>query len=1053
MISKFFINRPIFAIVISLMISIFGILSMMNLPVAKYPKVTPPQIRVSATYTGANADTISTTVASVIERQLQGVDGLSYISSSSNDNGSYSLTAQYETDTDDDMDMVNTQNRVSQVQSTLPAEVIQTGVTVQKSTSSVAMVFCLVSPNSTYDGTFLKNYVTQYFMDALKSVPGVGDVTEFGADYAMRIWLDPMKMNILQVTPTDVVTAISNQNQQAAVGSVGSQPSPDDQTYQYTMRTDGRLQTAEQFKNVIIRTNSDGSMVRVGDIATVNLGQKTYDVSSSYNGKNAAGFQVSLTSDANAMQTVDGVMKVLKDAEKSFPSDMEYKIVYDSTNFVRASIKEVIETFFEALLLVALIVYLFLQSGRSTLIPLIAVPVSLLGTFAAFSVLDFSINTLTLFAMVLAIGLLVDDAIVVIEAVEYEIKYNGKGPKEATLIAMQNVQNPVIGVACVLCSVFIPVGFLSGMNGILYRQFAFTIAISVAISAFVALTLTPALCATILNVHKPNDNPKGIYKFFQKFNDGFDRLIAWYGLRLAHLQLHMKWVVAFLIVLCVATGAVFKFMPTGFVPSEDNGFVMVNATLPEGTSQTQTKQMTQKISNWLQSQPKVASVMDVTGYSILAGGVKPNGLTIFLGMDDWSQRKTKDLSVDALIGKTMAMGGQLPQAQVMALNPPPIDGMGTSSGFTIEIEDRGGHTTAELNDVAQKFIAAARQRPEIANVYTAFAADTPSYQLDIDRDQVARQGVNISDLYTTLQAFYGSYQINDFTIFGRNFKTIIQAAPQFRGSIDENNNLYVRNSSNQLIPVSNFVRPKMIGSASIINRFNDYPSIEVQGSPAGSSGDALKALQEIAAQTLPEGYSYEWSGMSREEVKAGNQTAYVFALAILFVFLVLAALYESWKVPFAVLLSIPAGVFGATVFSYIFGQENNLYFQIGLLAVIGLAAKNAILIIEYAKVRVDERGMDIVSASIEAAKIRLRPIVMTSLAFVIGCLPLAVATGAGAASRVTMGIAVVFGTSIATLFGVFLIPMMFILVEGVGRGNKPLRNTSKSAVKRLKDAQ
>lgn len=1053
MISKFFINRPIFAIVISLMISIFGILSIVTLPIAKYPKVTPPQIRVSATYTGANADTISTTVASVIERQLQGVDGLSYISSSSNDNGSYSLTAQYETDTDDDMDMVNTQNRVSQVQSTLPAEVIQTGVTVQKSTSSVAMVFGLVSPNGTYDNTFLKNYVTQYFMDALKSVPGVGDVTEFGADYAMRIWLDPMKMNILQVTPTDVITAISNQNQQAAVGSVGSQPSPDDQSYQYSMRTDGRLQTAEQFKNVIIRTNSDGSMVRVGDIATVNLGQKNYDVSSSLNGKNAAGFQVSLTSDANAMQTVDGVMKVLKDAEKSFPSDMEYKIVYDSTNFVRASIKEVIETFFESLALVALIVYLFLQSGRSTLIPLIAVPVSLLGTFACFKVLDFSINTLTLFAMVLAIGLLVDDAIVVIEAVEYEIKYNGKGPKEATLIAMQNVQSPVIGVACVLCAVFIPVGFLSGMNGILYRQFAFTIAISVAISAFVALTLTPALCASILNVHKPDDNPKGIYKFFQKFNDGFERLIAWYGLRLAHLQLHMKWVVAFLIVLCVITGVVFKAMPTGFVPSEDNGFIMVNATLPEGTSQTQTKQMTQKISNWLQSQPKVASVMDVTGYSILAGGVKPNGVSIFLGMDDWSQRKTKDLSVDALIGKTMAMGSQLPQAQVMALNPPPIDGMGTSSGFTIEIEDRGGHTTAELNDVAQKFIAAARQRPEIANVYTAFAADTPGYQLNIDRDQVARQGVNISDLYATLQAFYGSYQINDFTIFGRNFKTIIQAAPQFRDSIDENNKLYVRNNKNQLIPVSNFIRPKMIGSASIINRFNDYPSIEVQGSPAGSSGDALKALQEVAAQTLPEGYTYEWSGMSREEVKAGNQTAYVFALALLFVFLVLAALYESWKVPFAVLLCVPAGVFGATVFSYIFGQENNLYFQIGLLAVIGLAAKNAILIIEYAKVRVDERGMDIVSASIEAAKIRLRPIMMTSLAFVIGCLPLAVATGAGAASRVTMGIAVVFGTSIATLFGVFLIPMMFILVEGVGRGNKPLRNTSKSAVKRLKDAQ
>lgn len=1051
MISKFFINRPIFAIVMSLIISILGILSIVQLPIAKYPKVTPPQIMVSTTYTGANAETVSTTVASVIERQLQGVDGLSYITSTSNDTGRYSLTAQFETNTDDDMDTVNVQNRVSQVQSTLPSEVLNTGITVEKSTSSVAMVFCLVSPNGTYDGTFLKNYVTQYFMDALKSVPGVGNVEEFGADYAMRIWLDPMKMNILQVTPSDVITAITNQNQQAAVGSVGSQPSPSDQTYQYTMRTDGRLKTAEEFKNVIIRTNSDGSMVRVGDIATVNLGQRTYNVSSSYNNENAAGFQVSLTSDANAMQTVDGVMKVLKDAEKSFPSDMEYKVVYDSTQFVRASIKEVIETFVEALLLVAAIVYLFLQSGRSTLIPLIAVPVSLLGTFAAFTVLDFTINTLTLFAMVLAIGLLVDDAIVVIEAVEYEIKYNGKLPKEATVIAMQNVQNPVIGVACVLCSVFIPVGFLSGMSGILYRQFAFTIAISVAISAFVALTLTPALCASILNVHKANENPKGIYKFFQKFNNAFDKLIAWYGLRLAHLQMHLKWVVAFLVILCVATGAAFKMMPTSFVPSEDNGFMMVNATLPEGISQTQTQQMTTKISKWLQQQPGVESVMDVTGFSILAGGAKTNGLTIFLGMSDWSQRKTPDLSVDALIGKTMGMGNQLPQVQLMALNPPPIDGMGTSSGFTIQIEDRGGHTTAELNDVAQKFIAAARQRPEIASVYTAFAADTPGYQLDIDRDQVARQGVNISDLYTTLQAFYGSYEINDFTIFGRNFKTIIQAAPQFRDSIDENDHLYVRNSSDQLIPVSNFIRPKMIGSASLVTRFNDYPSIEVQGTPSGSSGDALKALQEIADQTLPEGYTYEWSDMSREEVKAGNQTVYVFALAILFVFLVLAALYESWKVPFAVLLSIPAGVFGATVFSYLFGQENNIYFQIGLLAVIGLAAKNAILIIEYAKVRVDERGMDIVSASIEAAKIRLRPIIMTSLAFVIGCVPLALATGAGAASRVTMGIAVVFGTSIATIFGIFLIPMMFIIVEGFGRGNKPLRNTSKPAVQSLKD--
>ncbi|WP_301876716.1 efflux RND transporter permease subunit [uncultured Megasphaera sp.] len=1049
MISKFFIDRPIFAIVISLIISIFGLLSMATLPVAKYPQVTPPQVRVSATYIGANAEVVGTTVASVIERQLVGVDNLVNMESSTNDNGSYSMTVQFKSGSDGDMDTVNTQNRVSQVQSTLPSEVTQTGVTVQKSTSSMAMVFALVSPNGSYDATFMKNYATQYFMDELKSVPGIGDVQEFGSDYAMRIWLNPMKMNILKITPTDVISAISTQNKQAAVGTIGSQPSPNNQTYQYTLRTDGRLQTAEQFKNVIVRTNPDGTMVRVGDIADVSLGSKDYSVASNLNGGKAAGFMISLTADANAMQSVSGARKVLEKAKQSFPSDLDYKIVYDSTTFVTASIHEVIETFIEALLLVALIVYIFLQSGRSTLIPLIAVPVSLLGTFACFKVLDFSINTLTLFAMVLAIGLLVDDAIVVIEAVEYEIKYNARSPREATIIAMQNVQNPVIGVACVLAAVFIPVGFISGMSGILYRQFALTIAVSVLISAFVALTLTPAMCASILNVHKPNDNPKGIYKFFQKFNDAFDRLIAWYGLRLAHLQLHLKWCVAFLVIISALTAGVFKIMPTGFVPSEDNAFVMMNVTLPEGISQTETKQISAQISKWLEQQPGVTNVMNVVGFSILANGPKSNGATSFIGMSDWDERKDKSLSVDALVGKIMGMGNQIPQATVIAMNPPPIDGMGTSSGFTMQLENRGSHTTAELSAMAQKFIAAARKRPEIGSVYTAFAADTPGYELDIDRDKVAKEGVSLSDLYSTLQSFYGSYQVNDFTMFGRNFKVVVQAAPEFRETIDANNHIYVRNSANQLVSVANFVRPKAIGSASILNRFNDYPAIKIQGAPANgySSGDALKALEEVAKDTLSEGYAYEWSGMSREEVEAGNKTVYVFALAILFVFLVLAALYESWKVPFAVMFSLPAGVFGASAFAYLLNQQNNLYFQIGLLAVIGLAAKNAILIIEYAKVRVDERGMDPVSAAIEAAKIRLRPIIMTSLAFVVGSIPLAMASGAGAASRVAMGITVVFGTSIATIFGVFLIPMMFIIVETFG--HKRVR--PKQTVGRLKD--
>lgn len=1049
MISKFFIDRPIFAIVISLIISIAGLLAMMSLPVAKYPNVTPPQVSVSATYTGANAEVISDTVASVIERQMIGVDDMVNMSSSSNDSGRYSLTVQFETGSNDDMDTVNTQNRVSQVQATLPQEVTATGVTVQKSTSSTAMVFALYSPNGTYDATFMKNYATQFFMDALKSVSGVGNVEEFGSDYAMRIWMDPLKMNILQVTPTDIISAIEGQNIQAAVGSIGSQPTTNDQTYQYTMRAEGRLQTAEQFRDVIIRTNPDGTMVRVGDVATVELGAKDYNVEGNFNGQPQAGFMVSLTSDANAMQTVSGALKVLEEAKKSFPSDLDYRVIYDSTKFVSASINEVIHTFIEALLLVAAIVYLFLQSGRSTLIPLIAVPVSLLGTFACFTILDFSINTLTLFAMVLAIGLLVDDAIVVIEAVEYEIKYNNKGPREATIIAMQNVQNPVIGVACVLASVFIPVGFLSGMSGILYRQFAFTIAISVAISAFVALTLTPAMCASILKVHKPTENPKGIFKFFQKFNLAFERMTNWYGIRLVHLNRRIKWSVAFLIMISGISGFLFTIIPTGFVPSEDNGFVIVSTTLPEGTSQTITKQIAVDLGNWIEQQPGVTQSMNIVGYNMLADGAKTNGATAFVGMEDWDQRKDPSMSVDALVGKIMAHGAQIPQASIVAINPPPIDGMGISAGFTLHIENRGGHTTDELMETANKFIAEAAKRPEIGSVYTAFSNDTPGYYLDVDRDMVAREGVSMSSVYQTLQSFYGSYQINDFTIFGRNFKVVIQAAPQFRETVDGNKNLYVRNSNNELISVANFVRPRPIGSASIITRFNDYPAIKIMGAPAAgqSSGDALKALQEVATDTLGEGYTYEWADMSREEVEAGNKTIYVFGLAILFVFLVLAALYESWKVPFAVLFSVPAGLFGATLFTYIFDQTNNIYFQIGILAVIGLAAKNAILIIEYAKVRVDERGMDPVSAAIEAAKIRLRPIVMTSLAFVVGSIPLALATGAGAASRVTMGIVVVFGTSMATILGVFLIPMLFILVEKIG--HQPVKK--KQTIGRLGD--
>lgn len=1016
------------------MITIIGLLAMFTLPVAKYPKVTPPQICVSASYPGANSDVISDTVASVIEKQIIGVDNLVSMDSSSTDNGTYSMTVQYKTGSDSDMDMVNTQNRISQVTPALPSDVSTLGVTVQKASSTTALVFSLISPNHTYDQVFMKNYASQYFMDEMKAVSGVGDVQEFGSDYAMRIWMDPARMMVFNVTSTDIISAINTQNKQAAVGTIGTNPIGPDQQFQYTLRAEGRLKTAEEFKKIIIRTNTDGSMVHIGDVAKVELGSKDYSVTGMYGDAQSAGFMMSLNSDANAMETVAGVLAVLEKAKKSFPADLDYRITYDSTQFVKASITEVIHTFLEALLLVALIVFIFLQSWRSTLIPLIAVPVSLLGTFAAFKVLNFSINTLTLFAMVLAIGLLVDDAIVVIEAVEYEIKYNAKKPKEATIIAMQNVQGPVIGVACVLSAVFIPVGFLGGMSGVLYRQFSLTIAVSVMISAFVALTLTPALCALMLKVYKPNENAHGIIRLFNLFNYYFDRMVNWYGVRLAKLHLHIKWCVVFLVAISAVSVGLFRVIPTGFVPSEDNGFVMVNTTIPEGTSQQKTKKLMAQIGSWIDSQPGVDSSMVITGFNMLAGGQKTNSGVVFVKMKDWSERKTEDLSVDTMVGKIMGYGMSIPQASVIAINPPPIDGMGVSSGFTIMLENRGGHTTTELYNMTQKFIGEARKRPEIGSIYTAFSNDTPSYELDIDRDKVQKSGVSLSSLYTTLQTYYGSYQVNDFTIFGKNFKVMVQADPQYRQTINDNKFLYVRNDNNELIPVSNFVNPRPIGAAPIINRFNDYPAIKVMGAPkAGySSGDALKALEEVAKDTLTDGYAYDWAGMSREEIEAGNQVIYVFVLAMMFVFLVLAALYESWKVPFAVLFSVPTGLFGATTFVYLLNQTNNIYFQIGLLAVMGLAAKNAILIIEYAKVRVDERGMDPVSAAIEAAKIRLRPIIMTSLAFVVGCIPLAIASGAGAASRVTMGITVVFGTSIATLFGVFVIPMLFILVENFG---------------------
>ncbi|WP_289089217.1 efflux RND transporter permease subunit [uncultured Veillonella sp.] len=1042
--SKFFISRPIFAIVISLIITLVGLLAMFTLPVARYPQITPPQVRVSAAYTGASAQVVSDTVASVIESQIIGVQNMDYMVSTSTSNGTYSLTVQFDQGTDADMDTVNTQNRVQRALAQLPTEVQTLGVTTTKSTGDMALVFSLKSPNGTYDQTFLKNYASNYMMDEIKSVNGVGSVQEFGSDFAMRIWLDPAKMSQLGVTVTDVTSAIQAQNKQAAAGTIGADPTPIEQQRTMPITVQGRLISPTEFGNIIVKKDVNGNLLHLKDIAKINLGSKDYSITAKSDGKPVAVFAVSLTNDANAIKTIGAIKKILEEQAKSLPPDMEYSVIVDNTMFVSASIEEVIHTFIEALILVALIVYIFLQSWRSTIIPMIAVPVSLLGTFAAFEVLDFTINTLTLFAMVLAIGLVVDDAIVVIEAVEYEMKVNGLHPKEAALAAMKNVQGPVIGIAFVLVSVFVPVSFMGGMTGILYKQFALTIAVSVVISAFIALTLTPALCATMLKPHVPGTQSNWLSRSLDRFNELLERFSDWYGFQLAKLARKLWLTVVALIAFVAIAAGVFRVLPTSFVPAEDNGYFMMAINLPPGASSSRTMQVIQDVSNFLQNDSDITEVAGVSGFDILSSAQQSSSGVMFATLADWSQRKGPTQGVEAKIGKVFGFAAHEPQATILALNPPPIPGLGSSGGFTMYLVNKVGDSPAKMMTVANSFLAEARKSPVFASVYTTYNDSTPTYNFDVNRDKAARDGVSVADIYTALQGFYGGIQVNDFNEFGKNYKVMIQADEKYRVSPEMNHFIYVRNSAGNMVSVDTYIMPKPTTSAATITRFNNYPAVKIGGSQnqGYSSGDAINALKAAAAVTLPQGYTYDWADQSREEVKSGSQTILILGMGIIFVFLVLAALYESWKVPFAVLFSIPSGIMGAALIPYLlnftgrYNLANDIYLQIGLLTLVGLAAKNAILIIEYAKIRVEERGMRIVDAAIEAAKIRLRPILMTSLAFILGCIPLAISSGAGAGARVSMGITVVAGMTAATAFGIFVIPMLFIMIEKLGFGKK-----------------
>lgn len=1041
--ANFFIKRPIFAIVVALVISIAGLICIFTLPMDRYPKITPPQVSVRATYSGADAEVVAQTVAEVIEKNAVSVEGFESMSSSSNSNGSYVLTVQFLTGTDSDMATVRTQNAVTASDASLPDTVRNIGVTTKKSSGDMALVVSFYSPNGTYDKNFLKNYFSMNYLDELKTIKGVGTVQEFGSDYAMRIWMDPTKMAQNNITASEIISAVTNQNQQIAAGNIGAAPVTKDQPFQYVVTAKGRLVTAEEFGNIILRTNKDGSLLHLKDVARTELDARNYDFISRAGNYETSAVAFSLTDDANAVETIGAIKAKLAEDAKTFPDDMKYVINMDNTDFIYASIKEVLHTFVEALIIVAIIVYIFLQNWRSTLIPMIAVPVSLLGTFASFKVLGFTINTLTLFAMVLAIGLVVDDAIVVIEAVEYEMRYNNLNPRQATVAAMKKVQSPVIGVAVVLSAVFIPVAFLGGIMGILYKQFALTIAVSVILSAFTALSLTPALCAGLLKPNKKQADKGRLDRFWDRFNNGFDHMVEVYGAILARLAHAIYVPIGVLAVLFVAATFMFIKLPTAFIPQEDNGFFLNAFQLPEGSVNVRTAQYVTEFLKYMGKDPAVQVTQGVVGLDILSDGQKPNAGLSFIKLKPWDERKTKAQQLDAVMARAFAFNATHPGVTLMPLNPSPIPGLGASGGFTMYIQNKNGDSNEAMQAVVNQFLAAANQRPEIQQAYTTFRMDTPSYNYDVDRDKAAKYGVNVSDIFTALQAFYGSVQINDFTRFGRNFKVVAQADTQYRMSPTDNKFMSVRDSSGNMVPISNFITPKKGNAVSVITRFDNFPAVKIGGSQAAgySSGQALNALEEVAKETLPNGYGYAFAESSAQEREASGKTVYALALGMLFVFLSLAALYESWKVPFSVILGIPTGFFGACLGAFVFNVYNDIYFQIGLLTIIGLAAKNAILIVEYAKVRVDS-GMELVKASIEASKIRLRPILMTSLAFILGNVPLALSTGAGSVSRSEMGIAVVFGVLSATFFQIFIVPMLFIVIERIHGFRKPKKPVS-----------